>query len=54
MTEIGRIALIVALAIGVYSAVAAVIAARRDLPDLMTSARRGVLVVAGLVTIAAD
>jgi len=53
MAEIGRLALIVALAIAAYAAIAAVVAERMGLPQLRTSARRAVLVVAGLVTIAA-
>lgn len=52
MVEIGRIALIIALAIAAYSAIASVAGARTGLPQFRTSARRGILVVFGLVTIA--
>ena len=52
MTEIGRIALVIALAIAAYSAIASVAGARTGLPQLRTSARRGIVVVFGLVTIA--
>ena len=53
MTEIGQIALIVALVIAAYSAVAMVVGARRRLPELARSGRLGVLVVCGLTTLAA-
>ncbi|MDO8568822.1 MAG: cytochrome c biogenesis protein CcsA, partial [Dehalococcoidales bacterium] len=52
MTQIGQIALVIALLLAVYSAVASIIGARRNLPELVTSGRRGVLVVCGLTTIA--
>src|SRR3990167_9570294 len=53
MTQIGQIALVIALLMALYSALAAVIAARRGLPELMASSRLSVLVVFGLTTIAA-
>lgn len=52
MTEIGRLALIVAFAIATYSAVASVAGAHLNLPHLRMSARRGALAVFGLATIA--
>ncbi|MBI2859363.1 MAG: cytochrome c biogenesis protein CcsA, partial [Chloroflexi bacterium] len=53
MTEIGEIALVIALLIAVYSSLAVIIGARRSLPELVTSGRWGILVVGGLTTIAA-
>ena len=53
MTQIGQIALVLALLLAAYSAVASVIGARRGRPWLLTSGRRGILVVCGLTTIAA-
>ena len=52
MTEIGRLALIVAFAIATYAAVASVAGAHLNLPHLRMSARRGALAVFGLATIA--
>ncbi|MBI4300773.1 MAG: heme lyase CcmF/NrfE family subunit [Chloroflexi bacterium] len=52
MTELGRVALIVALALSVYVAIASVTAARSGLPKLLVSARRGVIAVAAFVTLA--
>src|SRR3972149_6682546 len=52
MTQIGEIALVIALLIAVYSGIAIFIGARRDKGELMTSGRWGILVVCGLVTIA--
>lgn len=52
MTEIGRIAIIAAFAMTAYCALAPILGARIGLPELQTSARRGVLVVCGLVSIA--
>jgi len=52
MTEIGRLALIVAFAIATYSAVASATGAHLNLPHLRMSARRGALAVFGLATIA--
>lgn len=53
MTQIGQIALSIALVLSLFSALAAIIGARRGRAELLTSARRSVLVVFGLVTIAA-
>ena len=53
MTQIGQIALVIALLLAIYSAVASIIGTRRGLPDLVTSSRRGMLAVFGLTTIAA-
>jgi len=53
MTQIGEIALVIALLIAAYSGIAIVIGARRNLPELLTSGRWGLLVVSGLTTIAA-
>ncbi|OGO23996.1 MAG: hypothetical protein A2Z28_03520 [Chloroflexi bacterium RBG_16_51_9] len=52
MTQIGEIALVIALLIAVYSGIAIFIGARRGKAELMTSGRWGILVVCGLVTIA--
>ncbi len=53
MTQLGEIALVIALLIAVYSGIALIIGARRNMKELMTSARWGMLVVCGLTTIAA-
>lgn len=52
MTQIGEIALVIALILAVYSSLAVVIGARRSLPELVTSGRWGILTVCGLATIA--
>ena len=52
MTDIGHIALILALMVAVYSAAAAAAGARRGSGPLATSARNGVLVIAVLYTLA--
>jgi len=52
MTQIGEIALVIALLIAAYSGIAIVIGVRRKLPELLTSGRWGILVVFGLTTIA--
>src|SRR3989304_4494713 len=52
MTQIGEIALVIALLIAVYSGIAIFIGARRDQAELVTGGRRGILVVFGLTTIA--
>src|SRR5579884_3944780 len=49
----GNLALLLAFAVAIYGAVASVVGARRGLPELVTSARNGVAVVAALLTIAA-
>lgn len=53
MTQIGEIALVMALLLAVFSAPAVIIGERRGIPELATSGRRGTLAVFGLVTIAA-
>src|SRR3990172_6316098 len=52
MTQIGQIALLMAMALSLYSALAVVIGVRRHLPEMVTSGRRGMLVVCGLTSIA--
>ncbi len=52
MTELGQIALFVALLMSIYTAGAAVLGAKKRMPELLDSARYGVLVVAGLVSLA--
>ncbi|MBI2907396.1 MAG: heme lyase CcmF/NrfE family subunit [Chloroflexi bacterium] len=52
MTEIGQISLFAGLLISLYTAVAALFGAKKDVPELLESARYGVIVIAGLVTIA--
>ncbi|MFH0941991.1 MAG: heme lyase CcmF/NrfE family subunit [Chloroflexota bacterium] len=52
MTQIGEIALVIALLIAVYSGLAIIIGARRGIAELVTSGRWGILVVCGLTTIA--
>jgi len=52
MAEIGYITLLVALAAAVYAMVAAVVGARRRYPELVLSARNGVIAVSVLVTLA--
>ncbi|MBI2958274.1 MAG: heme lyase CcmF/NrfE family subunit [Chloroflexi bacterium] len=52
MTQMGQIALVIAFLISVFSAAAVLIGARRGLPELMTSGRRGVVAVWVLTTLA--
>jgi len=52
IATLGAIALTVALVVAVYSMVAAFVGARRRIPELANSARNGVYVFAGLVTLA--
>jgi len=52
MADIGHVALILALVAAIYSVVMSVVAARIGSHRLVTSARSGVLVVAGLYTLA--
>jgi cytochrome c-type biogenesis protein CcmF len=49
----GSIALLLAFPVTAYAAVASLLGARRGLPELVASARNGVVVVAGLLTLAA-
>ncbi len=53
MADIGYIALLLALGASIYSAMAFVFGVRRGYPELVASARNGVLVVFGLVSLAA-
>ncbi|MCI0650000.1 MAG: heme lyase CcmF/NrfE family subunit [Chloroflexi bacterium] len=53
MAEIGNAALLIALVTAAYVAVIGIVGARRHYPELVTSARNGLIVVAGLVTVAA-
>ncbi len=52
MAEFGHIVVVAALAVALYSAFAAPIGARARAPELVRSARNGVLAVAGLMTVA--
>ncbi len=52
MTTVGFVALVLALAISLYTAVAAILGARRKSPKLAGSAHKGVMAAAGLVTLA--
>src|SRR4051812_19316123 len=49
----GNLALLLAFPVAAYALVASLLGARRGLPELVLSARNGLLVVAGLVTLAA-
>ncbi len=49
----GNLALLLAFPVAAYALVANVLGARRGLPDLLSSARNGVIVVAALITLAA-
>ena len=49
----GNLALLLAFSVAVYAATAALLGVRRDVPELLASARNGVAVVAGLLTLAA-
>lgn len=51
MTTLGSLALLIALIVCVYSALAALVGARGRLPELASSARNGVILFAGLMTI---
>ena len=52
MIEIGQIALITALILAAFSVVAAIAGARRGIASILSSSRRAVLAVGGLVSIA--
>ena len=49
----GNLALLLAFAVAVYAAAASLLGARRRVPELVTSGRNGVAVVAALITLAA-
>jgi cytochrome c-type biogenesis protein CcmF len=53
MAEVGYGAILLALIVSAYAAVAALVGQRRGRSELVQSARNGILAVAGLVTIAA-
>lgn len=53
MTDLGYIALVLALVLAVYGIVVSVLGARRNLPELVASGRNAIYVVGGLVLIAA-
>ncbi|MCC7165558.1 MAG: heme lyase CcmF/NrfE family subunit [Anaerolineae bacterium] len=52
MNTLGSISLTVALVVAIYAAVAGFIGGRRNIPELVDSARNGVIVYAALTTIA--
>lgn len=52
MNTLGSISLTVAFVVAIYSAVAGFIGGRRNIPELVESARNGVLIYAALTTIA--
>ncbi|MCX6028742.1 MAG: heme lyase CcmF/NrfE family subunit [Chloroflexi bacterium] len=53
MTDLGYIALILALVLALYGTVVSVLGGRRNLPELVASGRNAVYVVSGLVVLAA-
>ena len=53
VADLGYVALLLSLALGLYSVPAAIIGARRDRPDLVISARNGLLAITLLLTFAA-
>lgn len=53
MADIGNAALLIALITAAYVAIISIVGARRQHPELATSARNGLMVVAGLMTVAA-
>ncbi len=52
MADIGYIALLLALVVAVYSAIASIVGAQKKHPELQASARNGLLVVFGLISTA--
>jgi cytochrome c-type biogenesis protein CcmF len=52
LADLGQITLLLALAIAVYTVLAAVIGARRRMPELVVSAENGALAVFGLILVA--
>jgi cytochrome c-type biogenesis protein CcmF len=52
MTVVGYVALALALAISIYTAVASILGARRRSPELAGNAQKGIIAVAALVTLA--
>ncbi len=53
MTDLGYIALVLALVLSIYGIAVSILGARRNLPELVASGRNAVYVVGGLVLIAA-
>ncbi|MGQ9491434.1 MAG: heme lyase CcmF/NrfE family subunit [Anaerolineae bacterium] len=53
MTDLGYIALVLALVLAIYGIVVSLLGARRHLPELVASGRNAIYVVGGLVLIAA-
>lgn len=53
MTDLGFIALVLALVLSIYGIVVSLLGARRNLPELVASGRNAIYVVGGLVLIAA-
>ncbi|MDL1894659.1 heme lyase CcmF/NrfE family subunit [Anaerolineae bacterium CFX7] len=52
MNTLGSISLTVAFVVAIYSAIAGFVGGRRNIPELVESARNGVIIYAGLTTIA--
>jgi cytochrome c-type biogenesis protein CcmF len=52
MANVGYVALLLALILGLYATVAALVGARRRVPELILSARNAALTVTGLLTLA--
>ena len=52
MANVGYVALLLALVLSLYAAVAALVGARRRVPELVVSARNAALAVTGLLTLA--
>jgi cytochrome c-type biogenesis protein CcmF len=52
MANVGYVALLLALVLSIYAAVAALVGARRQAPELVMSARNAALAVTGLLTLA--
>ncbi|MGE5139754.1 MAG: heme lyase CcmF/NrfE family subunit [Rudaea sp.] len=51
MTTLGNTALLIALVVAVYTTVAGIVGARRNVPELAESARNGAIVFAALMTV---
>jgi cytochrome c-type biogenesis protein CcmF len=52
MANVGYVALLLALVLSIFAAVAALVGARRRVPELVMSARNAALAVTGLLTLA--
>ena len=53
MTDLGYVALVLALVLSIYGVLVSVLGARRGLPEMVASGRNAVYVVGGLVLLAA-